>query len=688
MENEKIGKITLDYTHYSGSDLYCDGDVEEELLETAKNCAESEYSKVIEEKANWPFLYHLSPIRENIIEWFPVKKGAKILEVGSGCGAITGALARKVSDGGRLDCVDLSRQRSLINAYRHELLENVTIHVGNFQDIEPDLDRDYDLICLIGVFEYGQAYIGGDNPYETFLNILKKHMAPDGQLVIAIENKFGLKYFAGCKEDHVGRYFESIEDYPGDSPARTFTENGLKKIAAKCGFSADKCHMYYPYPDYKFMNTLFSADRLPQMGELKDNLRNFDRDRMLLFDEKLAFENILKEEEFPLFSNSYLMVLGNKPEVSYARFSNDRELTKCIVTEKIGDKFVKRALSKEAGEHISQMADNYKLLSKRYDGSKLEICPCELSEDKMSVEFPTIPGRRLEELMDEKAFSGDTDGFGKLFNEFVERTGFGENESIADMDMIFSNIIVDGDKWTVIDYEWVTREKKYTREIAFRAMYCYLLENEKRNCLDAGELLTNIGVTAAEFNEFRENEIQFQQKVTNGHKSLAQMREIIGNEVISVGSLGKKKQGLSMGRLQVYVDNGKGFSEKESFYPERGEEGYEFAVDRQTKLLRLDPCNYPCILSILKLSLNDEDLDIESREFSANGQKVGSNVFVFGTDDPGFTINFKGSSIPDDSKLKVAFEINPLSDKIAADLPSVSAKTGFLQKIKGVVKKS
>ena len=66
--------------------------------------------------------------------------------------------------------------------------------------------------------------------------------------------------------------------------------------------------MYYPYPDYKFMHTLFSKDRLPENGELKDNIRNFDRDRLLLFDEKLAFENILRENEFPLFSNSYMPV--------------------------------------------------------------------------------------------------------------------------------------------------------------------------------------------------------------------------------------------------------------------------------------------------------------------------------------------------------------------------------------------
>ena len=30
---------------------------------------------------------------------------------------------------------------------------------------------------------------------------------------MAIENKLGLKYWSGCKEDHTGRYFEGVSKY-------------------------------------------------------------------------------------------------------------------------------------------------------------------------------------------------------------------------------------------------------------------------------------------------------------------------------------------------------------------------------------------------------------------------------------------------------------------------------------------
>ena len=138
---EKIGKITLDDTCYSGSDLYSDGPVEEELLEIAKSChTPEEYNQVIAERKSWPVMYHFSHIRGNIVSWLPITKEDKVLEIGAGCGAITGALAKKA---GSVTCVELSRQRSLVNAYRNEDCDNVTILLGAFEEVEKTLAEKY-----------------------------------------------------------------------------------------------------------------------------------------------------------------------------------------------------------------------------------------------------------------------------------------------------------------------------------------------------------------------------------------------------------------------------------------------------------------------------------------------------------------------------------------------------------------
>ncbi len=297
----------LNLTYYDGDDAYTDGDfVEDKLLNIAKNNTEEELNRVIADEADWAVLYHFSHIRKNIIASVPMSKDDKVLEIGSGCGAITGGLCERA---GHVTCIDLSKKRSLINAYRNDKYDNFEIMVGNFKTIEPNLTEEYDVITLIGVFEYGEAYIGGDRPYIDFINIIKKHLKPDGRLIIAIENRFGLKYFAGCREDHTGEFFDGINGYPNPAGVRTFDKDELTKMFDECRLSSK---FFYPYPDYKLPFVIYSDDYLPKTGELRSNNYNLDRDRIVLFDDDKVFDDIVRQGMFPQFSNSYLVELRRR----------------------------------------------------------------------------------------------------------------------------------------------------------------------------------------------------------------------------------------------------------------------------------------------------------------------------------------------------------------------------------------
>jgi 2-polyprenyl-3-methyl-5-hydroxy-6-metoxy-1,4-benzoquinol methylase len=304
---EHIGKVTMNYDYYSGKDLYSDGDIEDTLLEIVKNHDKSEFPEIIAEKKSWPVLYHLSDVRTNILNWYPFKKDANVLEVGAGCGAITGTLADKTA---RVTAVDLSKRRSLINAYRNKDKENLEIIIGNFYDISSAMKERYDYVTLIGVLEYGECYIPGENAYQAFLEKIKGLLKPDGKVLIAIENQLGLKYFAGCKEDHVGRYFEGIEGYTNTSGVRTFSKKALADLLAQSGYEG--LEFYYPYPDYKLPDTIYTDDFLPAKGELCRNSRNFDADRMVLFNETKAWDTIIEAGLFPEFSNSFFVVATKK----------------------------------------------------------------------------------------------------------------------------------------------------------------------------------------------------------------------------------------------------------------------------------------------------------------------------------------------------------------------------------------
>ncbi len=677
-KTEQIGKINLDLTKYPGEDFYCDGSVEDELLEIVQKYSKVEYPRIIEERADWPTLYHLSSLRENIVDWIPMDESTKVLEVGSGCGAITGALSRKA---GEVTCVELSKKRSLINAYRNSECDNVTIHVGNFKDVEPDLPRDYDYICLIGVFEYGQSYIGGDKAYEDFLRILMGHLAPGGRMVIAIENKYGMKYFAGCREDHLGSYFSGIENYQGDSGVRTFSRRGLEKIFAAC--QVDKYSFYYPYPDYKFMTTLYSDAYLPGKGELSKNLCNYDRDRMVLFDEKNAFDGTIEEGVFSVFANSYIAVIGDRLDVKYVKYSNDRAPEYQIRTEICRDinghiDVRKHPLSKAAEEHVRQMEVAYGNLRQRYEGSDLFVNKCELHERKNKVwaSFEFVSGVPLSELMDKCLEKDDLEGFHALFKQYVEKIGYNPEFPVSDFDMVFSNILVKGDKWTVIDYEWTFGKEVSTKELAFRAIYCYLLEDEKRNKLNVDLILKELEITEADAQSFREQEMDFQKFVTGKRLSLAEMRNKIGHQILNPMKWVEKCQAEdSVFKVQIYEDCGNGYSEENSYfipeaYQAENEIETEIAVSGNVATLRIDPAMDSCIVKIKEMLWNGVPVPMQNRKMIVvNGKAAGNGTYIFPTTDP--NINIRVSELPErkaENILFVKMDVNRIAADMAQDL--------------------
>lgn len=304
---KEIGNVKVNYQNYPGSDLYTDGGIEEELLEIVQHHEEQKYPAFIRERQNWEMLYHLSPCRKNLIEWIPFQKTDHILEIGAECGAVTGCLADKAS---KITCVELSERKSLINAHRNQAKQNIEIHLGNFETVAQDLTECYDYITLIGTLEYASLHISGDQPYLNLLKTCKKHLKSDGKLIIALENKLGMKYWAGCREYHSGLLFEGIEGYSSTNGVQTFSRPELEEMLKQAGFP--EMVFYYPYPDYKLPLAIYSDDYLPNPADLYGNVLNFDKDRMLLFDEAKAFDSVIKAGAFSVFANSYLIIAGNE----------------------------------------------------------------------------------------------------------------------------------------------------------------------------------------------------------------------------------------------------------------------------------------------------------------------------------------------------------------------------------------
>lgn len=290
-------KFNLNF--YKNQDLYSDGDVENTILDIVKN--NIDFTDILHTTDNWAIMYHLTPIRRNLLSWYDFDKDANLLEIGGGCGAFSGLFAQKLRD---VKVVELSKRRAEIIYNRHKNYDNLEIIVGNLNDIY--FEEKFDYVTLIGVLEYAGKFTEGNTPFKTFLEKAKSYLKPKGKLLIAIENKFGLKYWAGAREDHTGRHFDSIKGYPNDKGIQTFGKLELETLLKSVGF--DELSFYYPMPDYKLPKIIYSDEYLPDIDDLFDVYSpNFDQDRLALFNEREAFKNIIKNGNFPFFANSFLV---------------------------------------------------------------------------------------------------------------------------------------------------------------------------------------------------------------------------------------------------------------------------------------------------------------------------------------------------------------------------------------------
>lgn len=542
---EKIGAVTLNYEYYDGMDYYSDGDaVEEKLLEICRN---HRVEETLKESSSWPLLYHLSDIRGNIIEWYPMNKDTNVLEIGSGCGAISGFLCRKA---GRVVGIELSKRRSLINAYRNRDCDNLEIIVGNFKKIQ--IEEKFDYITLIGVLEYAGNYVGGEHPYEQMLLKVKEYLKPNGRLIIAIENKMGLKYLNGAKEDHVGKAFAGIEDYRGVSKVRTFSKPELCKILDQVGFCDYK--FYYPMPDYKLPDSIYSDEYPPKTGDIRTWGQNYSDVRIALYNEGIAFDQVCRDGMFDYFSNSFLVICNEKSnEIQYIHYTGTRNReyqTKTIIA---GGKDVSKYYLKDCTREFDifrEMKEKFALINKEF----VNVVYLEPIVAKCLLQYPYVEGDSLEVRVLHKLH--DIDGLIMEFQEILKtyfetssaymsdfvmtdrfREVFGDQEmkmqekslQVTNIDMLLQNLIVRPDKVVCIDYEWIFDfpipfEFVIYRcaEIFYRKYQMYIMHRYSMR-----EFLIKIGIKEENIGVYQRMNRHFYDRIT-GEKKLSNYRKANG----------------------------------------------------------------------------------------------------------------------------------------------------------------
>ena len=302
MREEYIGNIKVIQSEYALRRSCSDDAETTEILRILQEEPPEEYSELIGKKKSWPYLLHLSHVRANVVRSLRFSTSERILEIGAGCGTITGFLAGRCRE---VTGVETSLLRCRINAERNKKYENILLLSMTEEEAETILPKEFDTVIWIDAQPDETADEGWRLPPKEKLAFCFAHLKNGGRLILGVDNRTGLRFFAGEKEEYTGHFFSGIEGYSEEKHPYSCTKKEWEMLLAN--MHAEKIRFYYPYPDHRFPMMIYTDDWLPGAEELHNNRRNFSNLKLGLFEEDDVWRTIVENDLFPQFSNSFLI---------------------------------------------------------------------------------------------------------------------------------------------------------------------------------------------------------------------------------------------------------------------------------------------------------------------------------------------------------------------------------------------
>ncbi len=408
-------------------------------------------------------------------------------------------------------------------------------------------DARYDLIVLNGTLERQKRRHMSEI---KVLSLLKRHLLAGGRLIDIEHNRLGISYLSGfpIKSNRGIMAPDLAPDAAG------YTRRQLLHFFKEAGFDRTDC--YYPYDHEYHTRAIYTDAWLPDGRE--GYISRTDRNRLKLFDEKDFCRSVVEEGVFAPFSNALLieaygdMAGKQPPKLLFAKYSDDRKRCYAIRTSiyayASGAKAVtKTPLYAEGRKHVENIHNSYNELSKYYKGYSLQIAPCARMDE--GVGFSFIAGKKLTEVIREEAEAKDADRVKWLMKRFIdvvtsparlsilerkkEQIKYGMNlgfinmfgkltESeeeiladetyldITDVDLNFDSVMVNGETWTIYDYEWCVDFPVPFSYVVWKAIHQYFDETGNGDGNDErSDFLLHFGITEGKQGIFSRMEAAF-----------------------------------------------------------------------------------------------------------------------------------------------------------------------------------
>lgn len=254
---------------------------------------------------DWTTTFGFSAYRANLLRPFQNRfhAGSRVLELGSGCGALTRYLGEC---GARVLAVENSGIRAEMTALRCAGLENVSVLHETVFNLSAEYIGKFDVVTLIGGLEHARVLGGGKGAEVRMLEIVRSLLKEDGILILAADNKLGLSYFAGLPESHTQIPWGSICNAYDENGVMTYSRKELMQKLFRAGFV--RLEQFVPVPDYKLpvsvitQKGLDSADRCDLAAICGHSVQRYQP--LPLFNIQEAWKSVVDAGLLPELANS------------------------------------------------------------------------------------------------------------------------------------------------------------------------------------------------------------------------------------------------------------------------------------------------------------------------------------------------------------------------------------------------
>lgn len=210
------------------------------------------------------------PTRTRFLEEHPLSPGALVLDIGAGWGQAAIPLARSC----QVVAVEPTPERiEFIEAVadQEQRRKNLYFLATSFLDV--GLPPVFDYACCIGVLEWVAQFHRSGSPRDVqldFLRRVRKTLRPGGRCYLGIENRLGLKYLLGSRDDHTALSLVNVFDAQlASAKYRATTGNELRvftyslaeyrELFQEAGFK--QLTTFGAFPDYKLPQLILPVDQ-------------------------------------------------------------------------------------------------------------------------------------------------------------------------------------------------------------------------------------------------------------------------------------------------------------------------------------------------------------------------------------------------------------------------------------------